>query len=53
MFARDAIGFGIQQDIMVESDRNILARSDDLVGDMIYGFCELRDDFAVVFNLLA
>ena len=52
MFARDAFGFGLQQDIDTNIGYNVLSVGWDMVADVIYGADEIRDDFAVMLNLL-
>lgn len=52
MFSRDAFGLGVQQNIRVKSAWNVLGVAEDIVADMVYGVCELRDDFAVVIDCL-
>ena len=52
MFASEAFGLGIQQNIRVKSAWNVLGVTEDIVADMVYGVAELRDDFGVMIDCL-
>lgn len=50
VFHKEAFALAMQKDIRIQSQYNLAALADEVVGDVLYGVSEYRDNFGVVFK---
>ena len=47
VFAQDALGLAMMQDLKIESQRDASLRADEIVATAVYGVAELHDSYGV------